>query len=283
MTYPKGWTTDFVWAKYLEVTNSKPAPESFFHERLSASEDGLEVGMYLEAIDPLDQNQICAAHVTRVVDDLLFVTLDSEEHPHEHIFSLNSMHIFPVGWCEANHYALQPPQDFVDVCKDREEKGCSLEPMVLEPRASTSWCPKIYFNYRCFTGPMISKSKLATLPKTVGPGPVVLVMREVLSMIVSVGYRSARILKVLQCDAKAEPGFNLEVLKAKHKNNTYRANVAIITSGEDVASFCKSICKKLMVCPNLFGPVKVVNEDCPSFCHSTSKSKFGELDYGCEE
>lgn len=127
---------------------------------------------------------------------------------------------------------------------------------------------------------MISKGKLATLPKSVGPGPVVLVMREVLSMIVSVGYRSARILKVLQCDTKPDPGYHLEVLKAKHKNNTYRASVAIVTSGDMVADFCRSVCKKLMVCPNLFGPLYVSENECPDECYKTSKTKFTTVGTG---
>lgn len=42
-----------------------------------------------------------------------------------------------------------------------------------------SWCPKIYFNHRCFSGAFLSKARLAVLPKSVGPGPITLVMKEV--------------------------------------------------------------------------------------------------------
>ena len=42
-----------------------------------------------------------------------------------------------------------------------------------------AWCPKIYFNHKCFSGPYLSKGRIAELPKCVGPGPVVLVMKEV--------------------------------------------------------------------------------------------------------
>ena len=235
--------------------------------------------MRLEAVDPEDENVICAAHISKIIDNLLWLKLDCYDNRVEHIVHMHSLQIFPVGWCESNHYALRPPKDYVQVCQ-------SSQPPVVEPRRntvadiplaeprSTLWCPKIYFNYRCFTGPMISKGKLATLPKAVGPGPVTLVMKEVLSMIVSVGYRSARILKVLQCDTKPEAGFNLETLKAKHKNNTYRASVAIITSGDMVADFCRNICRKLMVCPNLFGPLFVSESECPDRCHKTAKNKF---------
>ena len=282
LAIPRGWNcenNEFDWTKYLTVTESVAAPENAFPDRESALEAGFEEGMRLEAVDPQDENIICAAHITKTMENLLWVKLDNFNDRREHIVYMNSRHIFPVGWCESNHYPLKPPRDYIEVCKKvqyatkEHEKKMLLDISIPEPRSSL-WCPKIYFNYRCFTGPMISKGKLATLPKSVGPGPVTLVMREVLSMIVSVGYRSARILKVLQCDTDPEPGYHLEVLKAKHKSNTYRARVAVVTSGDMVPEFCKSICKKLMVCPNLFGPLQVPEDDCPDRCHKTSKNKF---------
>lgn len=284
--HPQGWTGDFDWNTYLETSRASAAPEHLFGERASAIEAGFECGMRLEAVDPAHKDVICAAQITKIIDNLLWIKLDSyESFRPDHVVSMHSLQIFPVGWCESNHYPLKPPHDYVEICKKletsvkEERKSNILDIPISEPRSSL-WCPKIYFNYRCFTGPMISKGKLATLPKAVGPGPVILVMREVLSMIVSVGYRSARILKVLQCDTKPDPGFHLEVLKAKHKNNTYRASVAIVTSGDMVADFCRSICKKLMVCPNLFGPLHVPENECPDECYKTSKAKFTSVGTG---
>ncbi|XP_054010970.1 scm-like with four MBT domains protein 1 isoform X2 [Hylaeus anthracinus] len=286
---PNGWISkrdDFDWDEYLTETQAIAAEETLFSERQSATDAGFECGMRLEAVDPERENVICAAHITKIVDNLLWLKLDNYENTRpEHIVDMHSLQIFPVGWCESNHYPLKPPKDYVELCKKLqtppkdEKKSNVLDIPISEPRSSL-WCPKIYFNYRCFTGPMISKGKLATLPKAVGPGPVILVMREVLSMIVSVGYRSARILKVLQCDSKPDPGYHLEVLKAKHKNNTYRASVAVVTSGDMVADFCRNICKKLMVCPNLFGPLYVPENECPDRCHKTSKAKFTSVGTG---
>ncbi|KAG7203222.1 hypothetical protein KM043_010325 [Ampulex compressa] len=286
---PDGWISkddDFNWKKYLEVTQAIGADNMLFTIRPSAIDAGFECGMRLEAVDSQSENIICAAHITKIIDNLLWLKLDNyKDNRPEHIVHMHSLQIFPVGWCESNHYPLKPPNDYIEVCRKlqmpvkEEKKNNVLDIPISEPRSSL-WCPKIYFNYRCFTGPMISKGKLATLPKAVGPGPVILVMREVLSMIVSVGYRSARILKVLQCDSKPDPGYHLEVLKAKHKNNTYRASVAVVTSGDMVADFCKSICKKLMVCPNLFGPLYVPENECPDKCHKTSKTKFTSVGTG---
>ncbi|XP_015587878.1 scm-like with four MBT domains protein 1 [Cephus cinctus] len=283
ITPPQNWvceSDEFDWNDYLAKTNSTAAKENLFPECESAVDAGYEIGMRLEAVDPENENIICATHITKIIDNLLWLKMDNyDDSKPEHIVYMHSLQIFPVGWCESNHYPLKPPKNHVELCKKLQtstkemQKKSVLDIPISEPRSSL-WCPKIYFNYRCFTGPMISKGKLATLPKAVGPGPVILVMKEVLSMIVSVGYRSARILKVLQCDSKPDPGYHLEVLKAKHKNNTYRASVAVVTSGDMVAGFCKNICKKLMVCPNLFGPLYVPENECPDKCHKTSKTKF---------
>lgn len=266
-------STEFDWNEYLKKTQSTAASAELFAERDSAIDAGFECGMRLEAVDPENENVICAAHITKTVENLLWIKLDNyEDSRPEHIVHIHSLQIFPVGWCESNQFPLKPPKNYEEICKKLElpQKKSPPELPIAEPRSSL-WCPKIYFNYRCCTGPMISKGKLATLPKAVGPGPVVLVMREVLSMIVSVGYTSARILKVLQCDTKVGPGYHLETLKAKHKSNVYRASVAVVTSGDMVADFCKEICKKLMVCPNLFGPQHIPEDGCPDQCHRRAR------------
>ena len=78
------------------------------------------------------------------------------------------------------------------------------------------WCPKIYFNHRCFSGPYLSKGRIAELPKSVGPGPVTLVMKEVLSMLINVAYKSSRVLRELQMDGDPDPSLHQQVLKAKY-------------------------------------------------------------------
>ena len=82
---------------------------------------------------------------------------------------------------------------------------------------SSSWCPKIFFNYRCFTGPYLSKGRLMLLPQSVGPGPVSLVIREVLSMLINVAYKSSRVLRELQLDDGASnPSMQQQTLGAKY-------------------------------------------------------------------
>ena len=41
------------------------------------------------------------------------------------------------------------------------------------------FCPKVYFNHKCFSGAFLSKGRVAELPSSVGPGPILLVLKEV--------------------------------------------------------------------------------------------------------
>lgn len=284
LTHPRGWTTskeEFDWSEYLEATKSNAAPTSCFPQRESFKGLGFAQAMKLEAVNPENQHQICAASIVRIIDHLLWIHLESNDsfHPN-HIVSMDSHDIFPVGWCESNSYPLKPPRSYQMSVKQEQNQtavNAKKETSVsssLQQQQRSYWCPKIYFNHKCFSGPFLSKGKLAQLPKAVGPGPVTLVMREVLSMLISVAYKSSRVLKELQTDGKPQPGMHLEILKAKYKTNTYRASVALVTSADEVPSFCKKICQKLQVCPFLFGPVSVGEQNCPENCSTLSKTRF---------
>jgi len=72
-------------------------------------------GMKLEAIDPLNQNQICVATVTKVLmKDYLMIRIDRKPDEDSTTFCCHatSACIAPPGFCEANGIALQPPVDY---------------------------------------------------------------------------------------------------------------------------------------------------------------------------
>nr|CAD7455362.1 unnamed protein product [Timema tahoe] len=227
LTHPKGWATskeEFDWMEYLMSTKSRAAPRTCFHARNSAKKLGFSPNMKLEAVNPENNHQICVATIVCTVDHLLWLHLESNDdfHPN-HIVSTDSLDIFPVGWCDTNSYRLKPPSVYQMPTKaqlegaglDSKKESVSSGSALSNTTQKSSWCPKIYFNHKCFSGPYLSKGKLAQLPKAVGPGQVTLVMKEVLSMLISVAYKSSRVLKELQSDGKVPPGMYLEVLKAK--------------------------------------------------------------------
>jgi len=70
--------------------------------------------------------------------------------------------------------------------------------------SSKSWCPRIFINHKCFTGPALSKSKICELPQYVGPGPITLVLQEVISKIIQVAYVPNRVLNELSSQSFQE-------------------------------------------------------------------------------
>lgn len=304
--FPKGLVDnpgnkEFDWQQYLDFCKAEAAPPELFKGKFINL--GLESGMKLEAVNPYQTNQICAATVTRVVDPLIWIQFDSIDIFHSnHILPMNSQDIFPVGWCESNGFLLKPPR----TCLSKRQRKIMKRVGVLSdtsPRKSDlsddngnlnkgiiegtvdlktnnghkdnakAWCPIIYFNHKCFSGPFLGKNRLAELPKHVGPGPVNLVMKEVLTMLINIAYKSSRVLSELQLKGKSESGMQEQILKAKYKGKTYRAAVEIVRRSDQVEEFCRKICNKLECCPYLFGPV-YVGDDCPEKCHTQTKTQY---------
>ncbi|GFS85109.1 scm-like with four MBT domains protein 2 [Nephila pilipes] len=282
---PKGYEVKnfkFSWDDYLQYCNAKAAPAEFFP--LCFMNMGFETSMKLEAADPFNPNDIHVATITKIVEPLMWLMFDDNVTVTKSlIYSINSFDIYPVGWCASNSYPLHTPA----VYKSKIKSNPHLEaPQIVEKivpdvpilsingQHCKSWCPQIYFNHRCFTGPLLSKSRLAELPQAIGPGPLNLVIHDVIHRVVNIAYKSSRVLQILQVNGKPSPGMEQQVIKAKYKGKTNRATIEVISNSEQVEEFCKNICKKLECCPYLFGP-KHVGEICPSNCHTQTKTKFG--------
>ena len=97
--------------------------------------------------------------------------------------------------------------------------------------------------------------RIAALPQRVGPGPIQLVMKEVLSLLINGAYKPGGVLKQLQGESGGTlpKGTHLEPLKAKYRQTTYRASIPIASTAADVSSYCRWVCDKLQCCPYLFG------------------------------
>ena len=135
------------------------------------------------------------------------------------------------------------------------------------------WCPKIYFNFRCFSGPLLSRIRVAALPRSVGPGPIGLVMKEVLSQLMNGAYKPGSVLKHLQGEPNdpIPPGTSLEPMKAKYRQTTYRGTVPIACTAAVIPDYCRWVCDKLQCCPYLFGP-ELVGDPCPHRCCILAKA-----------
>ncbi|XP_048344099.1 scm-like with four MBT domains protein 1 [Sphaerodactylus townsendi] len=281
---------DFDWADYLKLCGAEAAPQSCFP--LLNSDHGFKENMKLEAVNPQDPEEICVATVTKVKDSYLWLQLESSNVPvRDCIVSVESMNIFPVGWCETNGYQLRPPRRGV-VNKEKKIAVVQPEKQILTSRTvheglksqelnsadtvvtnGKYCCPKIYFNHRCFSGPYLNKGRIAELPQSVGPGNCVLVLKEVLSLLINAAYKPSRVLREIQLDEEAAWHGYGETLKAKYKGKSYRATVEVVRTADRVAEFCRQTCIKLECCPNLFGPQMVLDK-CSENCSVLTKTKY---------
>ncbi|XP_026487032.2 scm-like with four MBT domains protein 2 [Vanessa tameamea] len=264
---PKIWTEGaFDWEEYLSMTASVPAPDYCFGNKDLLK--GIDVNMKLEAANPLNHEEIHVATVESIVEHMLYVELLPIGE--KYWFSQDSDLLFPVGWCDSNNYELHIPDT-----NPKEPPKPIEEPKTIKEdlKSTEEWCDRIFFNYKCYAGPSISRNKLSQLPKAVGPGPLLLVLKEVLNKIISASYKPAKLLKDWETEGPPEEGMRLEMLRAKLKTRPYHAYVPIVTSSDQVESFCRDVCVKLQACPTLFGPVEYP-EQCPNMCQQVEKSTF---------
>ncbi|XP_027595747.1 scm-like with four MBT domains protein 2 isoform X1 [Pipra filicauda] len=293
LTPPKGYSgQDFDWADYQKQCGAEAAPHLCF--RNTSFSRGFTKNMKLEAVNPRNPAEICVASVTSVKGRLMWLHLEGLQMPSpEYIVDVESMDIFPVGWCEANAYNLTPPHKAVLRRKRRiavvqpEKQLPSTVPvekiphdLCPVPQPDTTGtingrycCPQLYINHRCFSGPYLNKGRIAELPQSVGPGKCVLVLKEVLSMVINAAYKPGSVLRELQLVEDPQWNFQEETLKAKYRGKTYRATVKIVRTSDQVADFCRRVCAKLECCPNLFSPV-LVAEVCPENCSIHTKTKY---------
>ncbi|KAH3892505.1 hypothetical protein DPMN_016623 [Dreissena polymorpha] len=273
---PPGWYYgDFVWGEYLTRCGAKAAPEKLFNS--GTDEHEFERGMKLEAVNPANDNQICAATITKIVGPLLWIHLDHLRDVPSHIEDIDSHNLFPVGWCESNNYVLKPPI---------KAKRCQRMPSDYRTeavyRAVTlshgaedigPWCPKLYFNHRCFSGPYLSKGRIADLPCSIGPGPMDLVLKAVLSQLINVAYKSSKALKEIQLEGAPNPNMTQQVLKAKYKGKVHSGVVETCQREDQLEEYCRNVCIKLECCPYIISPLHVL-ENCPENCQQMTKTKY---------
>ncbi|XP_058537938.1 scm-like with four MBT domains protein 2 isoform X2 [Neofelis nebulosa] len=293
LTPPKGYSgQDFDWADYHKQHGTEEAPPFGF--RNTSFSRGFTKNMKLEAVNPRNPGELCVASVVSVKGRLMWLHLEGLQTPApEFIVDVESMDIFPVGWCEANSYPLTTPHKTVSQKKRKiavvqpEKQLPSTVPVekiphdlcLFSPLDTTGTvngkycCPQLFINHRCFSGPYLNKGRIAELPQSVGPGKCVLVLKEVLSMIINAAYKPGRVLRELQLVEDPHWNFQEETLKAKYRGKTYRAVAKIVRTSDQVADFCRRVCAKLECCPNLFSPV-LVSENCPENCSIHTKTKY---------
>ncbi|XP_071546771.1 scm-like with four MBT domains protein 2 [Panulirus ornatus] len=283
---PKDWQSEleFDWDIYLDSSGSLCAGFEMFPAYQSSEDKGFKPGLRLEAVNPSAPDQISAATVKQTCGHLLVIQLDCEPEPRQVIQASTSQDLFPTGWCQANNYPLQLPAEYfpkarvlesssLEISQERSNENSQTADAILSGGGSQQslWCPRLYVNHWCYTGPYLSKSKVAKQSQSVGPGSVELVLREVLSMTINAAYIPTRVLRELERNGPdpqvVSSSWHLMPFKAKFKRYTYTASIPVATRASDISDFLYSICQTLQCCPNLWSPIQT-GENCPLLCTS---------------
>ena len=247
------------------------AKASWFTFKEKAVDLGFQTGQKLEV---LHHGQLRCATISDIKDHMLRITLDSDSEATRAVILMpaNSTNLFHLGWSQTNQMRSLVPKSIAiktEEIKTAVQEEQEEEPKKEEPKKdskSGSWSPQIYFNYKCYSASFLSRARLASLPKSVGPGPVQLVMSKVLSLVIGSSYKSASILRRLECkDDQARLGFVLERLKGKSRVLDLKADIEIPTRTDLLEDYLKEVCTKLSACPNLVS-TKIYDEACPSNC-----------------
>ncbi|KAM8930656.1 scm-like with four MBT domains protein 1 [Pelodytes ibericus] len=284
---PHGYSEEnFDWNVYLSRFEALAAPESCFP--VLQNTHHFQERMKLEAVNPFQPQDICIASVTMVKAPYVWLQLEGTKVPvPECILHMESMDIFPMGWCESNGHPLctpprtqaKPvrktivPQPEKQIQSSKNMNGMSKTESTNCNSNGKYLCPKIYFNHRCFSGPYLNKGRIAELPKSVGPGSCVLVLKEVLTLLINAAYKPSRVLRELELQEEPVWPQHAETLKAKYKGKTYRATVELVRTSDRVPEFCRKTCIRLECCPNLFGPLMVLDQ-CSENCSVLTKTKY---------
>jgi len=139
-----------------------------------------------------------------------------------------------------------------------------------------SWCPPIYFNYKCYSSSFLSKARLAGLPQQVGPGAVRLVMSAVMNYLVGSSFKSSAVLKRLEAKTeRPREDFVIEEVKGKSRVLHLTAKVEIPTKTRQIEKYLKEVCAKVYACPNLVSTERYSDKlACPIDCQNRPKTEF---------
>uniref|UniRef100_A0A8C9VCU9 L3MBTL histone methyl-lysine binding protein 3 n=1 Tax=Scleropages formosus TaxID=113540 RepID=A0A8C9VCU9_SCLFO len=125
LTAPPGYhnAKNFSWEKYLEETNSLPAPARAFKVKPPHS---FQKHMKLEAVDKRNPMLIRVCTVIDTDDHRIRIHFDGWTDEYDYWVDADSADIHPAGWCAKTGHPLQPPispQEVQTICPTPGCKG----------------------------------------------------------------------------------------------------------------------------------------------------------------
>jgi hypothetical protein len=267
--FPVGTHTD---TSLIPESGRGLADAKKFPPILLASEEGFESGQLCEYF----QDGFCQmVSIREVKGSLLYLKLTRDQ---EVLVPFSSERLFPLGWSLSNGLTCKLRQSLI-IHEQQAMEETAPQPEAQKKEEGTpaeeqsgSWCPEIFFNYQCYSASFLSRLRLASLPKSIGPGPVQLVMKEVMSRLIGASYKSASILRRLEAkDGRPRKGYVIETMKGKSRVHDLKGEVEIPTAADHVDAYCRDVCQKLGACPYLVSTILYDKDECPASCNSKPK------------
>ena len=242
----------------------------------NAKDTGFEPGQKLMIL--INKKEFHTSTIIKCIQHFLILKIDTLKR--DFICSIHDPIIFPLSWCQTNGLKFHILKEYQEAISKRDQNENNEEPESIQDSSTSSqeqdgsWCPPIFFNYKCYSASFLSRARLAGLPKKVGPGSVQLVMREVLNLIIGSSFKSGSVLKRLEAKRdQASADFVIEELKGKSRVLNLKGRIEIPTKANQVDKYLREMCQKLSACPNLVSTV-VYEGVCPADCHNRPKADF---------
>nr|XP_023855959.1 lethal(3)malignant brain tumor-like protein 3 [Salvelinus alpinus] len=123
LTKPPGYPNvkNFSWGKYLEETQSSPAPARAFKGKPPHSFQPL---MKLETVDKRNPMLVRVATVVDTDDHRVQIHFDGWTDEYDYWVDTDSPDIHPAGWCAKTGHPLQPPISPQELFESSEQGGC---------------------------------------------------------------------------------------------------------------------------------------------------------------
>ncbi|XP_065074036.1 lethal(3)malignant brain tumor-like protein 3 isoform X2 [Ochlerotatus camptorhynchus] len=102
----------FAWEVYLSKTQGTPSPLNLFVNPYPGGPNKFRTGMKLEAIDPENNSLFCVCTIVEVRGYRLKLTFDGYSRDYDFWVNVDSLDIFPPGWCRKTGRVLQPPHGY---------------------------------------------------------------------------------------------------------------------------------------------------------------------------
>lgn len=104
--------SSFIWDTYLSTVGGVAAPLNLFTNPYPTTENLFQIGMKLEAIDPLNASKFCVCTVVFIQGYRIKLSFDGFSVDYDFWVNADSKDIFPPGWCNETRRKIIPPPMF---------------------------------------------------------------------------------------------------------------------------------------------------------------------------